>query len=172
MTLAAPVTARWDLAGRYQHPHWLAHVCCALADRGISVTGGHAVRRSAGEWEGHLDVDVSAAVVATTAEDLPALADSGRGSLQSGELRLSSVGLTRLGSGYLELRVGASDELGFLGRLLRRVALLGLHPLEVTVATRSGAARDVVVLAGIGSTRPTEDVGLLLEQVMRGHLVR
>jgi len=170
--LAAPETTRWDLAGHYGHPHWLAHLCSALAERGISVTGGRAVRRSAGQWEGHLDVDVSGAFVPTGAEDLPGLAAATRAPRDSGELRLTSVGISREGKGFLELRVVAPDELGFLGRLLRRVALLGLHPVEVTVATRGGSATDVVVLAGIGSTRPSDDIGLLLEQVLRGHLVR
>jgi len=172
MTLAAPVTTRWDLSGRYQHPHWLAHVCGALGDRGISVTAGHALRRSAGEWEGHLDLDASASTVPTGPADLPALAAITRRRNDKEELRLSSVTLARLDDGFLRLDVSAPDELGFLGRLLRRVSLLGLYPVEVRVATRVGTVQDRLVLAGIGSTRPSQDIGDVLEQVLRGHLVR
>jgi hypothetical protein len=172
MTLAAPVTTRWDLSGRYQHPHWLAHVCSGLTDRGISVMAGRAARRAAGEWDAHLDVDLSGAVVPTLPEDVHALAAPTRRRNDRVELRLASVRLARLADGFLALDVTAPDELGFLGRLLRRVSLLSLYPVEVQVATHGGTVHDRLVLAGIGSSRPSEDIGEVLEQVLRGHLVR
>jgi hypothetical protein len=163
---------RWDLSGRFEHPHWLAHVSGGLADLGISVVTGHAVRRVAGSWEAYLVVDVSGSVVPASDVDVAALAAAPPGPQRAVPLRLSAVSVRRRPDGFLEVEVSAVDELGFLGRLLRRVALLGLHPVEVTVATRNGVVHDRLVLAGIGSKVPSEEIAALVEQVLDGLVVR
>ena len=170
VSAAAPST-RWDLSGTYDHPHWLAHVCSGLADRGFSVLRGHAVRRAAGAWEGHLDVDASGADVPDHEVDVVALAAGVRVTRDLVPLRLASVTVSRLPTGFLQLDVSAPDELGFLGRLLRRVSLLTLYPAEVSVSTRSGVVHDRFVLSGIGSTVPSDEIAVLLEQVLGGCVV-
>lgn len=162
---------RWDLSGRFEHPHWLGHVCSGLADVGISVVTGHAVRREAGTWKAHLDVDVSQSLVPPDQVDLAVLAAATARSRDLVPLRLAAVSVSRRTDGFLQVDVSAADELGFLGRLLRRVALLGLHPTEVTVSTRDGVVHDRFVLAGIGLTVPSDQIAALLEQVLTGLLV-
>ena len=163
---------RWDLSGRFDHPHWLAHVCSGLADLGISVVTGRAVRRSTGIWDAHLDVDTADALIAPEDVDLAALAVAPERPRESAALGLTAVAVSRRPDGFLVVEVSAADELGFLGRLLRRVSLLTLHPVEVSVATRDGVVDDRLVLSGIGSTVPSDEIGALLEHVLAGLLVR
>jgi hypothetical protein len=73
--------------------------------------------------------------------------------------------------GLVQLDVTAPDELGFLGRLLRRVSLMTLHPVEVSVATHDGRVHDRLVLAGIGATVPSDEVMMLLQRVVSGLVV-
>jgi hypothetical protein len=162
---------RWELSGSFPHPHWLAHVCSGLSDLGIAVLTGHAVRRPSGTWKAHLDVDVSRSAVPVSQVDPVALAavpPRGRDLLP---LRLTSAEVVRRDDGLVQLDVTAPDELGFLGRLLRRVALMTLHPVEVSVATRDGRVHDRLVLAGIGATVPGEEVMMLLHRVVSGLVV-
>ena len=168
---AADRSLRWDLSGTYDHPHWLAHVCSGLADRGFSVLRGQAVRRAAGAWEAHLDVDASRADVPDHEVDLVAMTAGIRATRDVVPLRLASATVSRLPTGFLQLDVSAPDELGFLGRLLRRVSLLSLYPAEVSVSTRSGVVHDRFVLSGIGSSVPNDEVAVLLEQVLGGHVI-
>lgn len=163
---------RWELSGQPEHPHWLASVCTGLSELGIGVVAGHALREPGGTWRAHLDVDVSAALVVPDDVDVAALAAR---PLQPGDhtaLRLSAVEVRRRADGFLLIEVAAPDETGFLGRLLRRVSLLGLYPLEVSVATQDGVVHDRLVLSGIGVTVPSDDVAVTVEQVLLGLLVR
>jgi hypothetical protein len=168
----SPHGLRWELSGRFEHPHWLAHLCTGLADIGISVVTGHAVRRTTGIWDAQLEVDVTGSAVAPEEVDLVALAAEPPRSREPAPLRLASVEVSRREDGYLVVRVSAVDELGFLSRLLRRVSLLTLHPVEVTVATRAGVVDDRLVLSGIGSHVPSEEIHELLVHVLTGLLVR
>jgi hypothetical protein len=117
-------------------------------------------------------VDVSGSVVPPAEVDLAVLAAEPPRTRDPAPLRLSAFEVSRREDGWLQVEVSAVDDLGFLGRLLRRVSLLTLHPLEVTVATRAGVVHDRLVLAGIGSTVPSEEIQELLEHVLTGLLVR
>ena len=163
---------RWELSGRPEHPHWLASVCTGLSEVGIGVVAGHALREPGGTWLAHLDVDVSAALVVPDGVDVAALAAQPPPPGDPASLQLSAVDVRRRADGFLLVEVVAPDETGFLGRLLRRVALLGLYPLEVSVATQDGVVHDRLLLSGIGVTVPSDDVAVTVEQVLMGLLVR
>jgi hypothetical protein len=163
---------RWELSGQPEHPHWLASVCTGLSELGIDVTAGHALREPGGTWRAHLDVDVSAALVVPDDVDVAALAAQRPQPGDTASMRLSAVDVRRRADGFLLVEVEAPDETGFLGRLLRRVSLLGLYPLEVSVATHGGVVHDRLVLSGIGVTIPSEDVAITVEQVLLGLVVR
>ena len=165
-------TTRWDLSGTYDHPHWLAHVCSGLGDRGVSVVAGQAVRRAAGAWDAHLDVDTSRAIVPVDEIDVSAIAGGARVGRDVVQLQLMSVEVTRLPDLMLQVDVSARDELGFLGRLLRRVSLYGLYPSEVGVSTGDGVVHDRLVLTGMGASIPNEAVAQQLSDVLSAHVLR
>jgi hypothetical protein len=165
-------TTRWDLSGTYDHPHWLAHVCSGLADRGVSVIAGQAVRRAGGTWDAHLDVDTSRAVVPVAEADVASIAGGARIGRDLVDLRLASAAVTRLPDLMLQVDVSAADELGFLGRLLRRVSLYGLYPSEVRVSTSDGVVHDRLVLTGIGASIPNEGVAQQLADVLSARVLR
>ena len=165
-------TTRWDLSGTYDHPHWLAHVCSGLGDSGIAVVAGQAVRQAGGAWQAHLDVDTSRAIVPVEEVDLAAIAGGARAGRDVVKLQLTSVTVTRLPDLMLQVDVSAYDELGFLGRLLRRVSLYGLYPSEVRVSTGDGVVHDRLVLTGMGASAPNETVAQQLSEVLAAHVVR
>jgi len=171
--LAAPAQKvslhRWDVSGRYRHPHWLVFLCSGLADRGLSVVDGHAVRRGSDVWEGHLDVDASDAV--TEAVDVAELASTPPAGRDSSVPVLREATVLRRVDGLLSVDVTADDELGLLGRFLRRVSVLTLLPVEMTIATQGGLVRDRFVLGGIGGRSPSEEVQAQLERVLAGLVV-
>lgn len=154
-------TTRLDLAGSFTHPHWLAFLCGGLSAAGVSVVSGTATRLAPMQWDGHLLVSGPADGLDTSllAATRPAVRDAG-------VLRLSSYAVRRLAGGELELAVEAPDKLGFLGRLLSRVSLLTLLPSALDIATVGGLVTDRLVLGGIGTSQPDEDVRAALEDLL------
>lgn len=155
-----------DLAGNYDHPHWLAFLCSGLSAAGVAVVSGRAVRRATTHWEGHLVVSGPMAAVdpAALAATRPVRRDAGR-------LRLTSYQVVRRPDGHLAVEVEAPDELGFFGRLLSRVSLLALVPSELELATVGSVIQDTVVLGGIGHTRPSSSAQSALDDLLKHALV-
>jgi hypothetical protein len=154
-----------DLAGSYDHPHWLAFLCSGLSAAGVSVVSGRAVRGAATHWDGHLVVSgpMSAIDPMALAATRPVRRDAGR-------LRLTSYRIERRPDGQLEVDVEAPDELGFFGRLLSRVSLLALVPSEIELATVGSVIQDTVVLGGIGHTGVSSAAESALNDLMKGAL--
>jgi len=161
---------RWELAGRPEHPDWLTHVCSGLAELGISVVTGHAACDGEGRWRAHLDVDVSRALVDPESVDVASLAEPRPWAGGSAPLRLTALDVGRREDGLLLLQVTAPDELGLLGRLLRELSALKLHPVEVAVSTRTGVAHDRLVLGASSGGVPSSELQTLLGHVLSGHL--
>jgi len=144
------------------HPHWLAFLCAGLARQRFSVVSGTA-RREGRTWTARLDVAGTGPLLA----DPVALAST-RPERDAAVPRLGAYALVRRPDGLLALSVEAPDELGFLGRLLSRVSVLTLLPVEVDIATDAGTVRDRLVLGGIGSGALGEDVHGALDAMLRG----
>jgi hypothetical protein len=161
---------RWELAGLPEHPDWLANVCCGLAGLGISVVTGHATHDAGGWWRAHLDVDVTRALVDPESVDVAALEAERQPARSTEPLRLTALDVARREDGLLVVQLAAPDELGFLGRLLRELATLKLHPFEVAVSTRTGVAHDRLVLSAAGGQAPSAEVQALLSHVLSGFL--
>jgi hypothetical protein len=162
---------RWELWGRPEGPDWLANVCSGLAELGICVVMGHALRDAAGTWRAHLDVDVSRALVDPETVDVASLAVDRPAPRDAAPLRLTALDLGRREDGLLVVQLAAPDELGFLGRLLHELAVLKLHPVEVAITTRTGVAHDRLVLAAGGTDVPSSELQALLSHVLSGFLV-
>ena len=152
-----------DLEGAFPHPHWLAFLCGGLSAAGVSVVSGRASRPTPLSWRGQLLVDGDVAGL-----DLVALAGRRPPVRDATAPVLSWWSAERAADGLVALAVEAPDSLGFLGRLLSRVALLTLLPTEVEVATEAGRIKDRFVLSGIGATPPSEDVLVALRGMLTG----
>ena len=154
---------RVELAGSFPHPHWLAFLCGGLSASGVSVVSGHAVRTTPLLWEGHLLVagDVAQLDIVALAGRRPPVRDAA-----SPVLSWSTV--ERRSDGLLYVSLEAPDALGFLGRLLGRMALITLLPTEVEITTVDDRISDRFVLSGIGSTPPSEDVLEALRAMLGG----
>lgn len=162
---------RLDLAGAFLHPHWLAFLCGGLAGHGVSVVSGTAVRASPLHWEGQLLLDASSARTPVGDLDPVALAALRPAVREAASPRLTSFEARRLADRRLEVEVCGPDELGFLGRLLSRVSLLTLLPAELHISTVRGEVRDRLVLVGIGSGTPGDDVLDALRRLLSGLVV-
>jgi UTP:GlnB (protein PII) uridylyltransferase len=82
--------------------------------------------------------------------------------------QLVSSTVTRRSDGRLGLAVTAPDQLGFLGRLLGRISVLGLLPVEVDISTVGALVSDRFVLIGLRSGTVDADVAEALEGMLRG----
>jgi hypothetical protein len=154
---------RVELAGSFPHPHWLAFLCGGLSAVDVSVVSGRAVRTAPMLWEGHLLVggEVSDLDIVALAGRRPPMRDAA-----SPVLSWSTV--ERRSDGLLYLSLEAPDVLGFLGRLLGRMALLTLLPSEVEITTVDSRISDRFVLSGIGGTAPSDEVLDALRAMLAG----
>jgi hypothetical protein len=152
---------RLELEGLFSHPHWLAFFCGGLSAAGVAVVSGRAVRTAPMRWEGYFLVEGSVEGL-----DPLALASARPEVRDPAAPRLSSYTLRRRADRQLELQLEAPDALGFLGRLLSRVSLLGLLPSELDIATVGGQIKDTIVLGSIGSGEPPEDLLVALEKML------
>lgn len=123
---------------------WCARVCTGLARQGVEIRGAWARSLDGSTWLAEFSLAADFDRARWFAIDVLELAQ--RRELAGGArpLRLSRHRLTRsprLG-GSLRLDVSAPDRPGFLGGVLRRLAVLSLVPGEMRIATRDGRVVD------------------------------
>jgi hypothetical protein len=162
---------RLDLEGAFTHPHWLAFLCGGLSAAGVSVVSGRASRESPMHWSGHFVLDASGSRTPVESLDLVGLSALRPAVRDASPPRLSSFAVGRRTDRQLEVHLEAPDELGFLGRLLSRISLLTLLPSELHIHTVRATIQDRLVLGGIGSTPPSEEVLGSLRELL-GALVK
>ena len=83
---------------------------------------------------------------------------------------LSSYKLTRRPDGPLDVQLTAPDAPGFLGRLLSRVSLLTLLPVEMDIRTVGSTIEDRFAFAGMRGTKPDDELYVALDQMLRGFI--
>jgi hypothetical protein len=149
--------AALSMEGGFEHPHWLAQLAAALANDGVSIISGSATRSADHAWLACFELDTSHASSTFGARGIAF-------SLRQPPIRVPGtvqlVGWTvqRRGDDLLELRIQAEDSVGFLGRLLQRLALLALIPVELRIRTDAGRIDDEFVLARAGGATPPKEV--------------
>ena len=154
------------LHGQFAHPHWVAFLFASLADQQVSVVSGRAAQTDLQQWEACLDLDFRRSTAAPDALDYEALARRRPPSSDLSLPRLTAFTLMRQPHG-LEARLEGPDQIGFLGRLLNRVCLLGLFPVEIKIATHAGQIRDAVVFQSIGNAVPDAAVEATLRSTLQ-----
>jgi UTP:GlnB (protein PII) uridylyltransferase len=158
--------AALTLDGSFEHPYWLAQLAASLAGDGVSIVGGSAMRTERHAWSASFDLDTSMAS-ATFGPRAIAFALRHPPVRTSSSVRVLSWDVQhRQQDGMIGLRVTAEDEVGFLGRLLRRLALLALIPIEMHVATADGRLDDTFVLARVGGVAPSHEVEEALRHLL------
>src|SRR4051794_20289769 len=149
--------AALSMEGGFEHPFWLAQLGGALADDGVSIISGSATRTSDHAWLACFELDTSRASptfgargIAFSLRQPPIRA--------AGTVQLIGWTVQRRGGGLLELRIQADDSVGFLGRLLQRLALLAQIPVELHIRTEAGRIDGEFLLARVGGAAPTKEV--------------
>ncbi len=159
---------RLDLEGAFTHPHWLAFLCGGLSSAGVSVVSGSAHRDSPLRWTSHFLLDSSRARTPLDLLDPVAMAAQRPAVRDPAVPVLTSFETRRRADRQIEVQVQAPDALGFLGRLLSRISLLTLLPSEVEINTVGATILDRLVLGGIGSAPPSDEVLVSLNDLLRG----
>ena len=155
------------LRGAFSHPHWLAYLLRALSESQVSLVSGRAVQNDALDWDARIVLDFQQSRLVPETVDYIALAQQRTTLATLTPPLLSSVRIARRRDLQLEMHIEASDQVGFLGRLLTRVTSLGLFPSEMEITTVGGWIKDRIVFRGITNKAPTETVQKSLEAMCR-----
>lgn len=159
--------SRITVSGSFTHPHWLAFLGSGLAQRGVSIVSGSVVRNPQRVWTGELEVDTSSSPRPLRPQDLVVLAST-RAQPSTAPPRLTGWSVSRRTDGLLDVQFSANDEIGLLGRLLSRLAVLTLLPYEAELCTVGGMATDRIVLGGVAGAVPSAEVELSLRALLGG----
>ncbi|MCW2620627.1 MAG: hypothetical protein JWL64_229 [Frankiales bacterium] len=156
---------RLTLTGTFDHPHWLAFLCAGLAAAEVSVLSGRARRSPAGVWDAAFEVQGAQGLRTVD----PVLLARTRPVRRDPEPPvLTTYALARRSAGPLELHVTAPDQAGFLGRLLSRISLLTLLPIELDIKTVGHTIEDRFAFAGMGGSAPDDELYEALDGMLRG----
>lgn len=156
------------MQGLFPHPHWIAFLFSGLAESQISVVSGRALRDDNHSWDARLPLDFSRARATPEALDYVALAQRKPATADMVVPRLSRFEVLRLRDGALQMILEGPDQIGFLGRLLSRVSLLTLFPIDIEINTDAGTIRDRIVMRGIGGSAPVATTEEALATLLRG----
>ena len=157
---------RLQIQGEFQHPHWVAYLFAGLSNLKISVIGGNAKRGAARDWEAHFDLDFSGCTLTPEKIDYQELSTRPP-ALAFAEPKLSEFQVVRRGDQNLDVCLQGPDKIGFLGRILVKIALLSLFPCELEIDTVAGRIRDRIVFCGIGGQPPRVSVERSLESLLQ-----
>jgi hypothetical protein len=140
------------LQGRMEHPHWVAMLFRGLAELRISVVSGRAIETAMQQWEAKFTLDFTSSQVVPEEFDFAALARrEGPTSLDPHIPRLSNYSIMRREGKGLEVLLQGPDQVGFLGRLLSRLAMLMLFPTELEINTENARINDRLVFGDISA---------------------
>lgn len=147
-------------------PFWADSFSLALSHARIGISRGFARQDGAGRWIADFLLSPAPDAPDPSTLDFLSLASGAANAHDGGPIVLSHYALDGspdLGPTlYLEAR--GPDRLGFLGSLLRALALLELSPREMLIATRDGEAFDRFFLKTATGGVPSDDVRRALEE--------
>jgi hypothetical protein len=156
------------LEGEFLHPHWVAFLFSGLSANRVSVVSGTAQQRSLATWSAAFQLDFTQSPAIPEQVDYLGLTDQEQLPLSLEVPTISTFQVLRRGDESLEVRVQAPDQLGFLGRFLGKLCMLGLFPVEMAIDTPGGRIQDSLVFRGIAGLPPNEATRQRLESVLQG----
>ena len=158
------------LQGQFERAHWVAFLFSGLSRLEIAVISGKATRDRDRNWNARFTLDFRGSQAVPERVDYLQLAQQETTSAFAPPL-LSEFAITRRSDQALEVILQGPDQIGFLGRILLKLSLLTLFPIEMEINTVSGRIHDRIVFCGIGGLPPGTSVDASLEAMLRG-LVR
>jgi hypothetical protein len=160
-----------SLHGRLHRPHWVVQLLAALSQLRISIRSGRAAQDHAGEWTSKFLLDFSHSTADPQKLDYAAFAEQTAAVDRNLTPQVTRFELTRRADQFLQLKVEAPEQLGFLATLLSRVSIFALFPLALEMDASSGHIRDSIVLRGIGDRGPSETAFQTLDRMLRSFVV-
>ena len=154
------------IEGRFAHPHWVSFLFSGLSQQQISIVSGRALQDARLEWDARFVLDFRFSTAVPQNLDYVALAEKNPPQNDTGMPRLSHFEI----KGHLrgmEVLISGPDQVGFLGRLMRKLSLLALFPVEIDINTVSGVINDRIVLQTIGGGAVSETVRAALQALLR-----
>jgi len=167
-TIARSHTGQHELhlTGHFQHPHWVAFLFTALAAQHISIVSGRALQDANQEWDARFELNFDRSTSTPDALDYIALTGQTSMPADTAQPQLTSYTLTPRASG-LEVQLIGPDQIGFLGRILRRISLLALFPVDIQIATVAGSIKDRITFRAIGGGPVSEGVLSMLDNLLK-----
>jgi len=155
LTREACALTRLRVSGRMR-PGWCGNLSTGLADLGVDIARGRALTIGTGIWNAEFELRCPPACELSSL-DLGRLLETRAAAGFTWPLELTAYRLSRSASrgGCLLLGVEASNRVGFLAALLRRLAYHALFPVELRLDSVDETARDQLWLRGIGGSIPT-----------------
>jgi hypothetical protein len=137
-------------------PGWCARLSAGLAERGVDILGAHATALAVGSWDARFELHcprraaLERGDVCRMLETEPAEAACARLDLVGFALEPSTAR-----GGCLRLDLAGRDRIGFLATLLCRIGTLALRPVELSLHSSDGRARNRLWLRGAGGRPPS-----------------
>jgi hypothetical protein len=159
---------RLNLEGEFL-PFWIGNLAAGLAAQRVSIVSG----RGSGtglRWNASFLLDFAGSSADAAALDYVALANSENPSLIDTAISLTRCSCRRTPAKSLELTLEGPDQSGFLAKLLRKLALLTLFPMEFEINTQGKQIQDRFILGGIGGVAPSDTLQATLEKVLQACL--
>ncbi len=154
--------------GLFPHPHWMVFLLSGLAERQVSVVGGHATQQISHKWDAIFHLDFRRSLLSPEGVDYLSLAGKRAVHTPASPPQLSVFQVRRRPDSALEIIVQGPDQLGFLGKLLGEVSLLALYPTEMEISTVGSHIKDKIVLRGIGGSAPSDNIEASLCSLLDG----
>ena len=154
------------IEGRFAHPHWISFLFSGLSQQKISIVSGRAEQNARLEWNARFDLDFRLSMAVPRNLDYVAMAEKNPPATDAEMPRLSKFEVKGHARG-IEVLISGPDQVGFLGRLMRKLSLLALFPVEIDIDTVSGVISDRIVLQTIGGGAVSESVRTALGTLLR-----
>ena len=148
--------ANLKLEGEILHPHWVAFLFSGLGASHVSVVSGQAKQKSIVSWQASFRLDFARCPTPPKNLDFLGMLNQEQLPLNVEIPHLGDYQIVRRPDESLEVRVQGPDQIGFLGRLLAKLCILGLFPVEMSIDTVAGRIQDSFVFRGIAGVAPNE----------------
>ena len=154
------------ICGEFQHPHWIPYLFSGLSNLKVSVMRGTATRAATRDWDATFDLDFTECSRTPDKIDYLTLSQQ-QTALAFAPPTLSQFQITRRTDQSLEVLLHGPDQIGFLGRILSKLALFMLFPTELEIDTVAGRIQDRIVFRSLGGMPPSELAEKSLETMLR-----